>query len=966
MNDFKPGQRWLCDADLQLGLGTVTAVEERLVSISFTATGETRTYAKRSSPLTRVIFSASDTVTSDKGWKLKIESVQQHDGLFTYFGTDESGNKLALPEQQLSHFLKLSRPTERLFSGHLDHDQWFQIRHQALLEYNRLAKTTIHGLSGCRTSLIPHQLYIAHEVANRYAPRVLLADEVGLGKTIEAGLIIHHQLLTEHAKRILIVVPESLIHQWLVEMLRRFNLHFSVFDETRFAALEQSDDQENPFHSEQLILCSLDFLKHHAKSFQAALAGDWDLLVVDEAHHLQWSKDDVSLEYAIIEQLAACTNGVILLTATPEQLGKISHFARLRLLDPDRFADFDRFVEEEQSYQSLAKAVEALFSGEVLDDAIHQMMASIIQEEDTQRLVTYLRNTPIDSEENKKARKILIELLVDRHGTSRILFRNTRATVKGFPDRKLVAVPLSLPHLYRDCLTGAETSSIDEVQLLLCPEQVYQANTTSEDPHWTQIDPRIDWLYKCLEKLKPEKVLVITANRQTALDIAQTLKIRTGLHVPVFHEQMNLVARDRAAAFFANQDEGSQILVCSEIGSEGRNFQFAHHLILFDLPLNPDLLEQRIGRLDRIGQTEAIKIYVPYIENTAQAVMLHWYHQGLNAFKQSCHAGQAVFQQTGAALEEILKHHLEKDELKPLIKKTQSINRALNKTLRQGQDKLLEYNSFRPEVANKLIQQAMQEDASSDLPLFMEAIFDCFGVDIEDHRTGSYKIQPSERMTAPFSGLTDDGIIITYDRNTALANENFHFLTWAHPMVVNAIDRIVSGEFGNAAVSTIKHKLATPPGALYVESLYVLETYSDRIQQSNRYLPPTMIRIFIDEHGNSEYPDFNHAAVNRCVSSVSTEIAKQVIELKKIPIKELASLSERLAQTQVPSLIRQAQHQIIQTFTQEIDRLKALHEINPNVREDEIQFFERQLETLSERLESANLRLDAIRIIIAT
>ena len=118
---------------------------------------------------------------------------------------------------------------------------------------------------------------------------------------------------------------------------------------------------------------------------------------------------------------------------------------------------------------------------------------------------------------------------------------------------------------------------------------------------------------------------------QTALDIAQTLKIRTGLHVPVFHEHMNLVARDRAAAFFANQDEGSQVLVCSEIGSEGRNFQFAHHLILFDLPLNPDLLEQRIGRLDRIGQTETIQIHVPYIEHTAQAVMFHWYHQGLNA-----------------------------------------------------------------------------------------------------------------------------------------------------------------------------------------------------------------------------------------------------------------------------------------------------------------------------------------------
>nr|MBA2482965.1 RNA polymerase-associated protein RapA [Nitrosomonas sp.] len=598
--------------------------------------------------------------------------------------------------------------------------------------------------------------------------------------------------------------------------------------------------------------------------------------------------------------------------------------------------------------------------------AVHQLMASIIHEKDTQRLLTFLRDTSIESAENKNARTTLIELLLDRHGTSRILFRNTRATIKGFPGRKLIAAPLTLPTLYRDYLKAIINSSTDELPLLTCPELMYQTHKSSEDPHWTQIDPRIDWLSQCLKELKPEKVLVITANMQTALDIAQTLKNQTGLHVPVFHEQMSLIARDRAAAFFANHDEGSQVLVCSEIGSEGRNFQFAHHLILFDLPLNPDLLEQRIGRLDRIGQTETIKIYVPFIENSAQAVMFHWYHQGLNAFKQPCHAGQAVFQEMYAALTEALKGNKERGDLSALIKKTQSINQTLNKKLDQGRDKLLEYNSFKPAVVNKLIKQAYSEDASRELPHFMEAIFDSFGVDIEDHRTASYKLQPSERMTASFFGLADEGIIITYDRNTALANENFHFLTWAHPIVINAIDRVVSSEFGNVAVTTIKHKHAKPPGTLYLESLFVLEAYSDNIQQSNRYLPPTMIRIFIDEHGNSEYPDFNHESINKWVSSISAEIAKQVIELKKTPIKEMVSVSERLAQKQIPAIISQAQHQIKQTVKQEIDRLKALYKINPNVRLEEIEFFERQLENLLKRLESANLRLDAIRIIIAT
>lgn len=966
MNDFKVGQRWICDADLQLGLGTVTAVKERMVSISFTAAGEIRTYAKQSAPLTRVTFTVGDFVTSHEGWKLKIESVKQCDGLLTYIGVDKDGNQLELTEQQLAHSTQLSRPMSRLLNGHIDHNQWFQIRYQALLESSRLAKTTIHGLTGCRTSLIPHQLYIAHEVANRYAPRVLLADEVGLGKTIEAGLILHHQLLTEHAKRILIVVPEPLIHQWLVEMLRRFNLHFTILDEARYAALIQSDNQENPFHSEQLILCSLDFMKQSPQYLQAALAGDWDLLVVDEAHHLQWSESKVSLEYSIIEQLAARTKGVILLTATPEQLGKVSHFARLRLLDPDRFADFDQFITEEKSYQPLASVVEALRSENKLTDAIFQILSSIIQEEDAQGLLTCLRNTPIHSEENKKARNVLTDLLLDRHGTGRILFRNTRATIKGFPVRKVVAAPLAIPQPYRDCLASFKTSSAEEPQLLLCPELLYQENVTTEEPHWTQIDPRIGWLNQCLKQLKPEKALVITASTQTARDIAHTLKTLTGAYVPVFHEHMSLVARDRAAAFFASQDQGSQLLVCSEIGSEGRNFQFAHHLILFDLPLNPDLLEQRIGRLDRIGQTETIQIHVPYIENTAQAVMFHWYHQGLNAFKQPCHAGQAVFQQMSTSLKQALERSISKEELSVLIQTTQSTNQTLNEKLHQGRDQLLEYNSFKPVVAEKLIQQAEQQDANPTLAIFMDAVFDNFGVDIEEHRAGSYKVQPSERMTAPFPGLTDEGIIITYDRNTALTNEDVHFITWAHPIVINAIDRVVNSEFGNTAVSTIKCEQANVPGTLYLESLYVLDAYSDNIQQSNRFLPPTMIRIFLDEHGNSDHPDLNHGTINKYLSPVSAEIAKQVVGLKKTNIKELVSVSEHLARAQVPAIIKLAQHQIKKTFTQEIDRLSALHKINPNVRKDEIHFFKWQLENLSTRLDSANLRLDAIRIIIAT
>ena len=176
-------------------------------------------------------------------------------------------------------------------------------------------------------------------MARRHAPRVLLADEVGLGKTIEAGLILHRMLLTGRAERALILVPPSLMHQWLVELLRRFALEVTLLDEQQSLAQAEA----NPFESGQLILASQAWLFANPQRQEQAAACDWDLLIVDEAHHLDWSAEQVGAGYACVERLAKRVPGVLLLTATPEQMGLASHFARLRLLDPDRYHSLEAF-----------------------------------------------------------------------------------------------------------------------------------------------------------------------------------------------------------------------------------------------------------------------------------------------------------------------------------------------------------------------------------------------------------------------------------------------------------------------------------------------------------------------------------------------------------------------------------------------------------------------------------------------
>jgi len=958
VTDFIPGQRWISEAELNLGLGTVLAVDARSVTVLFLASGETRIYARRNAPLSRVRFAEGDSVRAHEGWSMIVEALREEEGLLIYLGRRDDGALAELPEGQLDNLTQLNRPSERLFSGQIDAPKWFELRRRTLVRRERLCRSELRGLAGARTSLIPHQLYIAHEVANRYAPRVLLADEVGLGKTIEAGLILHQQLLAGLARRVLIVVPDSLVHQWLVEMLRRFNLHFSIFDEERCQAIEESSGQDNPFHSEQLALCSLEFLRSEPRRFEQALAGNWELLVVDEAHHLQWSSEQPSLEYRLIEQLAAETKGVLLLTATPEQLGKASHFARLRLLDADRFPDFDSFVAEEQRYAPIAAAVDALLSDQPLADEALQAVMETLDEGDNKALLERL--------ESPDARTGLVEHLLDRHGTGRVLFRNTRAAVKGFPQRQLHSYALELPAEYGEALEAFRGSGVNDPGLLLCPELVYQAGDIDGGRDWTRIDPRVGWLAAQLRQLRPAKVLVIAASADTAIELATALRIQEGMHAAVFHEEMSIVERDRAAAFFADPDEGSQVLICSEIGSEGRNFQFAHHMVMFDLPLNPDLLEQRIGRLDRIGQSETIQIHVPYLEGSAQEMMFHWYHQGLSAFEHTCPAGHSIFIRVGDTLVEAL-HQLDTDsaDLMDLIATTQQLLNEMNQALQRGRDRLLEYNSCRPHVARALCERAEVADDPEALLDYLEQLFDCYGVDMEEHTRHSHLVRPGEKMQSGFPGLLDEGMVITCERDIALANEDMHYITWEHPLTDGAMEMVLSSEAGNSAMMAA----ALPgmkPGTLLLECLYVLESSARAQLQSSRHLPPSVIRVLVDAKGADHAAAMTSETLQRNCQPVDNATAGKVIRGYGEQLRDMVKLAEAAAGKQVPEILATAEHHGRQTLEREIDRLKALQRHNPNVRAEEIDFFQQQLQALTEALAHSSPRLDAVRVIITT
>ncbi|OEY68638.1 RNA polymerase-associated protein RapA [Rheinheimera salexigens] len=963
---FALGQRWISDTESDLGLGTVVALEGRMLTLLFPASGDTRYYAQAEAPLTRVTFNVGDEISSADGFKVHVSAIkQQHENLIYCGQRSDTEEYIELRETFLDHFISFSKPQDRLFAGQIDRFDWFTLRYQAWQHIHQQQQNPLQGLVGARISLIPHQLHIANTVAKRHAPRVLLADEVGLGKTIEAGLIIHQQIISGLASRILIVVPETLQHQWLVEMLRRFNLHFAIFDQERCE--QASLDTANPFDTEQLVLCSLNFLKNSPRWHQQALESQWDLLVVDEAHHLQWQPDAPSEDYLRISELAEKTAGLILLTATPDQLGHQSHFARLKLLDSDRFHSYEQFVAEEKNYQHIATVAKPLLGEEDINEASISALQQTLSESDISSELAQLNST--DSKLQLSARQQLLEQLLDRHGTGRILFRNSRASVKGFPKRQPQFAGLTMPEQYTNALKvhnsfNPDLTAAQRADAHLFPEQIFQALDPSAS--WCQFDPRVEHLLHLLKSHKHEKFLLICSNAATAIALEEAVRTQEGIRAAVFHEGMSIVERDKAAAYFAQEDYAAQLLLCSEIGSEGRNFQFAHHLVLFDLPLNPDLLEQRIGRLDRIGQQADIQIHVPYFIDHAQQILMQWYDQGLNAFTQTCQTGRVIFEQFADKLQSLLAEaNYDQQAVQTVITATTSANQALKQQLEQGRDLLLEINSGGGTAAQQLADTIDAQDDGTELPMLMLKAWDMFGVNQDDHSDTSIVLTPGDHMQCNFPWLPEDGTTVTFDRATALAQEDIQLLTWDHPMVRGTLDLLTTEPQGNSSVAILANK-ALPAGTYFVEFNFIVEASAPAQLQLNRYLPATPIRVLLDKSGTNLSDKVKFEQLNKQLKPIGRQTASKLVNALQSLIHPLISQASSFAEQQLSQVQSLAVQHVTEQLNQQHQRLSALRQLNPSVRADEIDAVAEQQQQLLTYVSKARLKLDALRLIIVT
>ncbi|MDM5246077.1 SNF2-related protein [Lysinibacillus sp. G4S2] len=487
--------------------------------------------------------------------------------------------------------MKIERSSEweEGFIKKLDHlekwDSWTLYK----MNYDIVKMKLITDFTGLQaTKYLPnlkpltHQLEAAETVIERMNGKAILADEVGLGKTIEAGLILKEYLIRGLVKRALILAPASLINQWIEELNTKF--HIPAIAYKKNVPIERYD----------VLIMSMDTAKkspHKERIYEQ----DYDMIIIDEAHKLKNHKTQI---YEFVQGLKK--KFCLLLTATPIQNDVFELFYLISLLKPGHLGNYDTF----QSAFSASK--HDLEHDDYLKELVNQVMVRN-RREDTGIEWTNRRVKIVPIKFTKEEEEVyeLLGTLQNTGSFSLITLRKEMCSSKE-------ATALTLSKMLEE-----DSAQSQEVEAILAKLMALEVNSKAE---------------KTLEIIEQaeDKVIIFTEYRATQIYLQWYLHSK-GITSVLFNGKFNKNKRDYMKHLFK---EKAQVLIATEAGGEGINLQFCHHVINYDLPWNPMKLEQRIGRVHRLGQEHDVHIYNLAIANTIEENILALLHTKIDVFEK--------------------------------------------------------------------------------------------------------------------------------------------------------------------------------------------------------------------------------------------------------------------------------------------------------------------------------------------
>jgi ATP-dependent helicase HepA len=772
----------------------VTAVEGRTLVVDFPRAGTRLRLAASTDALVAIDLSPGRAVRITASGQETTVAARLADGMLRL----ANGGTVAAAELwPLEHERSL---VERLALGDVDETETFLVRLEIL---HLLALRQADGLGsflGGRVRLFPHQLYVAERATAGDPVRWLLADEVGLGKTIEASLILNRLAHAGRIERCLVVAPDALTIQWLGELWRKYHQVFTLLDSDRLADVARDFGADfNPFDVHRRAVIGLDMLIERPHLTSQAVAAGIDLLVVDEAQRLRRPPGHPGEPgWRAIAPIAGLGRHVLLLSATPLEDDAHGFFRLLQLLRPEEFP-------EDVSFEArLAQAVPL------------PPCTSSTRRADIGGLPPRI-GFPI-SFDNPVSRKASAAFLpVSRKASAAFLPASWRerdaveAAIRQMPAANPVARRHKVDRIRRGLASGAVLKGV-----LGPDEKALRQQADAMDAG----DPRVRWLATQAPQWRDskEKTLVFVAHRETLEMLRTALSHRAQLATGLFHEELTPARRDTEVARFREAD-GPSLLVSTESGGEGRNFEFCRRLVLFDLPWNPTVVEQRIGRLDRIGRRIPVEIvyFRPPGGIGADVVRLF---ETLGLFREPLAGLEPQLAHLETALEDIAIDpgaSLSDELLERLIADA----RAARTRIREAAYQQLHRDPYRSEMGPMILAR---------VPAELDGLIESVVVNASarlgfrvEHLRGrrTYAIEfGGESLIDSLPGVPGGSAFVgSFDREEAVEDETIDFFASGHPLVEGILAHFEDSPDGRVAHLELKSGTDTGEGivAFYKE-----------------------------------------------------------------------------------------------------------------------------------------------------
>jgi ATP-dependent helicase HepA len=820
-----------------------------------------------------------------------VQSLRETDGLITYqvqFGQ----RRKRIPEIDIVPVPPASDPFDLLREGQTHDAASFLLAFQARRLQYAYSYDDLVSLSNARIDLLPHQVFVAHRVLSNYPHRFLLADEVGLGKTIEAGLVIKELRARDAEKRVLIIAPSGLVPQWVDELKKKFNERFTRIDSATIGAHIAMHGEDQVWKAYSSIVTSLHLLRNNDAYVEALAQQEWDLIVFDEAHHLRRhlggggdeDRRSITLAYHMAERLQQSTTSLLLLTATPLQIDPYELFSLVELLDPTLFPTYHDFEKYRGRIPLLNGIVHRLDTFDTLDGQQRRQLADHIvgalraeqpernldpavllqqlNESSTERsryqeeissihrlTSVMLRNRKrlvFDDLKPRQARILTVQFTAAERAAydavtkyieevynlamanknqalgfvmvtfRKILTSSSYALRQSF-GRRITrlrelgkVVDLQQRRNIGDSLDEDEEAELDDlldqhsaaVLENISPDglefEIKRLRELCELLDRIEIDTKAARLRQELETLLAEpqaKVLIFTQFKET-LNYLQGLLSPT-YRIVVFHGGMDTTEKDAAVDTFHKPD-GAQIMIGTEAAGEGRNLQFCHVMFNYDLPWNPMRIEQRIGRIDRIGQQHPVEIYNFTIADTVEARVLEVLHLRIRIFESAVGNLDPILEDFSRDMLDLLINTDGATEaaLKAFEDRTiKRIQEARKMEERLSSDFILDTRSFRRDRADALLGRK-PAFTGTDLQHFMAQFLHHANGQMRERADKVFEITIPRKMREGTKRELKDSYTVTFDSREAQKQERLDFVAFGHELLDRAVEVCLDDAFG--------------------------------------------------------------------------------------------------------------------------------------------------------------------------